>query len=56
MHNGDHGGLVRIFVGLSCELGGLIIYYQECNNDNPGAAVGLQGYGLLGVIFEYVTG
>ena len=24
MHNGDHDGIVRIFVGLSCELGGLI--------------------------------
>jgi len=26
MHDGDHDGLVRIFVGLSYELGGLIIY------------------------------
>ena len=26
MHDGDHDGLVRIFVGLSCQLGGLIIY------------------------------
>ena len=25
MHDGDHDGVVRIFVGLSCELGGLII-------------------------------
>jgi len=27
MHDGDHDGVVRIFVGLSCELGSLIIYY-----------------------------
>jgi len=26
MYNGDHDGVVRIFVGLSCELGGLINY------------------------------
>jgi len=26
MHDGDHDGVVRIFVGLSCELGGLIVY------------------------------
>ena len=26
MHDGDHDGVVRIFVGLSCKLGGLIIY------------------------------
>jgi len=25
MNDGDHDGVVRIFVGLSCELGGLII-------------------------------
>jgi len=40
MHDGDHDGLVRIFAGFSCELGGLINYlhyaaqfflYQECN-------------------------
>ena len=24
VHDGDHDGVVRIFVGLSCELGGLI--------------------------------
>jgi len=44
MHDGDHDGVARILVGLSCELGGLIVYlinclryeaqflsYQECN-------------------------
>ena len=45
-HDGDHDGVVRLFVGLSCELGGFFnvidyitldymeqfFYYQECNN------------------------
>ena len=26
MHDGDHDGVVRIFVGLSCELGGFFLY------------------------------
>ena len=42
VHDGNHSGEVRIFIGLSCELQGFIIYiiyitwnkffpYQECN-------------------------
>jgi len=38
LHDGNHYGIVRILVGLSCELGGYItfhdnsvFYYQECN-------------------------
>jgi len=25
-HDGDHDGIVRLFVGLSCELGGFLVY------------------------------
>ena len=44
LHDSDHEGIVRIFVALSCQLGGffnylIILYYveqffpyQECNN------------------------
>ena len=42
VHDGNRDGVVRIFIGLSCELGGFCkyiildyeeqyIYYQECN-------------------------
>ena len=49
-HDGDHDGIVRLFVGLSCELGGYLVYvidyitlhyaaqffyYQECNKWQP---------------------
>jgi len=43
VHDADHDGVVRIFVGVSCKLGGFfnyitlhyaeqIFYYQECNH------------------------
>jgi len=42
MHDGDNDGLVRIFLGLSCELGGLIIYliiYITRHNFSPTKSV-----------------
>jgi len=55
MHDGDHDGVVRILVGLSCELGGLIIYfiiYITRHNFSPTRSVKRVGIMRMGVCYQ----
>jgi len=37
LHDSDHGGVVRIFVALSCELWSFFIYITSSGNRTPGS-------------------